>query len=115
MNLVPGDTNVATDIFEVYLNRDMITSVSAPALNPGDTGDTITISGRGFQPNAVVLIGPGITVTSTTVTPTRITVQVDVAGSAAPGTDNVEVVNLGTGPGPEAGAAAIYPGGVTVG
>jgi hypothetical protein len=116
MNLVPNDTNVATDIFEVFLNRDAIASVTSPELAPGSNGNVVTITGVGFQRSALVTLGPGLSVASrTVVSPAEIQVTVDVQVGAPQGSSTVDVVNPGTGPGAAAGAVAQDPGALTVG
>lgn len=87
-----GRSLPADDAFTV-LAPPTITEISPRQLVPG--GNTITITGTTFDPLASVTMGPGVTVTTTTVTNggTTMTVQATLANDAAPGIRDVRLTN----------------------
>ena len=70
--------------------KPTIASLSPDAVPRGSAGQTVVLSGTGFQPGAGVTVGgPGVTVTIVSVTPTAITLEVTVTAGATTGSPAV--------------------------
>jgi uncharacterized delta-60 repeat protein len=76
-----------------------ITAITPSSRARGTTAQTVTVTGSGFQPGALVKIsGSGVTIASTTVDDsTTMTLQITVGGSAALGARDVTITNADTG------------------
>jgi len=84
-----------------------VTAVSPQQAVRGQTLN-VTVTGSSFQTGATVSLGPGTTVTATTVnSPTSLTATLTIDANAAPGTRDVVVTNPG-------GSGAVLTAGFTI-
>jgi hypothetical protein len=75
---------------------DTVVTAISPTWAPVGTSLTVTIDGEGFQAGTTVSLGPGVTVNGVTIqSATRLTANLTIVGSAAPGLRTVTVSNLG--------------------
>jgi hypothetical protein len=84
--------------FSVAASAPTVTSATPSSRGQGASGEDITVAGTNFANGAAVTFsGAGITVNSTTfVSPTELTANIDVASGATPGARNVIVTNTDT-------------------
>lgn len=107
-NLLDGDTNAQDDVFTRYLTVPKITALSPATIARGSSA-TVTVTGSGFLPGAVVLVPvTGVTVGAVNVlNENQLRVTISVAGTAEAATAPFWVVLLGTGLGTAKSAADI--------
>lgn len=107
-DLTPGDQSDTYDVFVTAVTEPTVSTVNPTALGRG-TSATLVITGTGFRaPASVGVVGQqDVTFgTAVVVSETRIEVPVTIAAGATPATRTLLVIDLGTGPGRAALAAA---------
>jgi Tol biopolymer transport system component len=112
-NLVPADTNGASDIFTRAVPRIEVTAVIPDHLPVGAT-TPVTITGTNFLPGVFPNVG-GFQLSSVAVVDENtITANVIVPVGTPTGARSVSVSRFGTGPGPITGAAGFCTNCVTI-
>jgi hypothetical protein len=111
-----ADTTAAAGTVTVFAQPVFAAS---EALTPSALGQrakvTVTVKGTGFAPGMTASFGNGTTVSALAVSsPTQLTVDVEVAAGATPGTRDVVLTSPDEGVTPGVKATATLPGGFTV-
>ncbi|MGH9867693.1 MAG: S8 family serine peptidase [Candidatus Polarisedimenticolia bacterium] len=84
------------DNVEVFAPRfcspaPVVTSFSLPRLAQGASASTVLVAGNGFREGAVVSLGPGLTLTPISITPTRLTCSLSADARAPMGRRDLTV------------------------
>ena len=104
-----ADFSVAT-VSATIVATPTVTAI-APTQGTAGTSLGVTVTGTNFNPGATLDLGPGISVSGATVTPTQITATVTIAAGATLGPRDVAVTNPGGAAGSKAAAFTVVPPG----
>jgi hypothetical protein len=111
------DSSSGTGYALFTINAPPVVSYATPnSGTPGATGQNIVITGAFFKNGATTAFsGDGITVNNTSFgTETQLTVNVDIAADAAPGSRNIIVINPDGGQGTGVGLFTVQPNNQTI-